>query len=95
MKQEITSKEWDELSEEAKNIWRNWSYEHKYVQIDPDGAVMPMPTLGQMIEFIKEKKPRLLLELFPTNVYLEDIAIIDYFNHLCEMLWNMVEEILT
>lgn len=92
MKQQITTDQWKEPSNEGRQKWREWSYSHKYVQEDKDGAIMPMPTIGQMAEFIKEKKPRRLLTLFPTNPYLEDVAIIECFNKLCDLLWEAVKQ---
>lgn len=58
MKHKIETEQWDELSTSAKNIWRRWSYDNGYVEVDKEGksAVMPMPNLIQMITFLRSRK---------------------------------------
>lgn len=90
MKQHITDKQYQELSDKIKIIWLAWAKDKGY-------GVLVNPSIGQMIEFLDEHGH---LELqrkdgLEENYWyvLFEQSLIDK-NEVCDALWEAVKDIL-
>lgn len=95
MKESITTDQWEELSDVGeKNVWRNWSYKNKYVQVDDDGAVMPMPTVFQMIHFLERNRVMFITSVIDDENKHSWIVNGIEKKELCDALWEHVKKVI-
>jgi hypothetical protein len=116
MKQRITVKELEKLTDAQKGILRDWwkPSEGDFVTGDgQDGAymcmgqlevdnlikenVLPLLSIGQMIQFIQEHKP--LLKGISKNRFNQwfvniDNGMLGYKDELCDALWEATKQLL-
>jgi truncated hemoglobin YjbI len=91
MKQRITEGQLSKLTDEQKERLIEW-----YQSIE-DYTRTPLLSIGQMIQFIQEKKPQLKgisknrFDKWFVNL---DTGMLGYKDELCDALWEAVRQIL-
>lgn len=90
VKQQITIEQFNKLSVKHKEILSEW------LQSTSEFKGELLPTIGQMIQFINEKKPiksisKTRFDKWIVNI---DTSILGYKDELCDSLWETVTRIL-
>jgi len=79
MKQQITSRQWNELRDSQKLM--NWIVEHKYNQ---------NLTIGQMVEYLEEQESEGIYKLFDTQYGTSEFIDVSKW---CDVLWEEVKAV--
>ena len=91
MKQHITPKQLNELSEKGKERLRKLAWDSPYEVTEENKNGLPLLSIGQMIEFLREKTT--------ITIYMETLIIgvneakIEY-KELSDALWKACKEVL-
>lgn len=91
MKQRITEGQYNKLTDEQKERLIEW------YRVVEDSTSLPLLSIGEMIEFIQEKKPQLKgisknrFDKWFINI---DTAQLGYKDELCDALWEATVQVL-
>jgi hypothetical protein len=96
MKQNITTKQLNELSEKGKDKLITWMMNCGYVTVEVNlEEDIPLLSIGQMIEFLDEQ----FVELHQTSSFWgvrlkKNKYVVEKPKELCDALWQAVKEVL-
>jgi len=95
MKQHITKEQWDEIGEENQSAYLKTINESAGEKIKGVGPIYPLPTIGQMIEFLGEDL--VSMEKMSTAWWLQGWKMVKkdvniHSGELCDALWEAVKE---
>lgn len=101
MKQRITEKQYNEITEEQKETWYRFALEKRYTFVDeyPMWAdsegwdvdrpqLLGFPSIGEMIEFLSEKKGLGMPD------HAGNALVWPMDKELCDVLWKNVKEVI-
>ena len=100
MKQQITEKQFNELSKAQKSVWSQFCRKNKYVEFDKGGndfMLNGFPNIGEMIGFLDEEYSK--GNKFSLSIERGQIGWIlwesgEDTKELCDALWIAVKEVL-